>query len=105
MAEEESSFPEPVVLHADMPKEIQAVAFEKARSALSTHRIEKDQAAQLKRQFEEAYKGTWHAIVGKSFGCSVTNETGYLIFFRIGKVNILLFQSLDEEAPASGSAA
>lgn len=99
--------PDPVVVHADMPREMQEFAFEQAKSALTAHRIEKDQAAQLKRQFEATYRGTWHCVIGKNFGCSVASETGFLVFFRVGKASILLFQSLDDEAPpaAAGGAA
>ena len=99
MADDEVVFPDPVVVHADMPKEMQAFALETARSALTAHRIEKDQAAMMKRQFEATYKGTWHCVIGKNFGCSVANETGFLLFFRVGKSSILIFQSLDDEAP------
>ena len=39
-------------------------------------------------QFDKAYGGTWHCIVGRNFGCSVTHETKYLVFFKVrGEVN------------------
>eukprot|EP00929_Paragymnodinium_shiwhaense_P093624 TRINITY_DN53836_c0_g1_i1.p1 TRINITY_DN53836_c0_g1~~TRINITY_DN53836_c0_g1_i1.p1 ORF type:complete len:108 (+),score=27.39 TRINITY_DN53836_c0_g1_i1:154-477(+) len=97
--EEEVLFPDPVVLHADMPVEMQSFVFEQAREALTAHKIEKDQATAIKRKCEEEYKGTWHCVVGKSYGVSVANETGFLIFFKIGKVNFLAFQTLDEDPP------
>jgi len=33
--------------------------------------------------FDKAYGGTWHCIVGRNFGCSVTHETKYLVFFKV----------------------
>ncbi len=50
------------------------------------------------------FAGTWHCVIGKNFGCSVASETGFLLFFRVGKASILLFQSLDEEAPPAAAA-
>jgi len=33
--------------------------------------------------FDKTYGGTWHCIVGRNFGCSVTHETKYLVFFKV----------------------
>lgn len=99
------TFTRPTLLHADMPQEMQDFAFQKAFDALAAHKIEKDQAAQIKRAFEEKFSGTWHCVVGKSYGCSIANETGFVVFFRMDKSNVLLFQSLDEEAVGAPPAA
>ena len=92
------NFPKPTILHADMPQDMQDFAFQKAFEAIGAQKIEKDQAASIKRQFEEKFGGTWHCVVGRAFACSVANETGFIVFFRMDRSNVLLFQSLDEEA-------
>ena len=94
----EYNFPKPTVLHADMPQDMQDYAFQKSFESFSAHKIEKDQAATVKRAFEEKFGGTWHCVIGKSFGCSVANETGFIVFFKMERANVLLFQSLDEDA-------
>ena len=72
--------------------------------------IEKDIATALKQFFDKEDKmggifekidekgkrgGTWQAIVGKSFGSSITHETKYLFFVKIGPAYVLLFKSQD----------
>lgn len=92
------TFTQPTLMHADMPLEMQNFAFQTAFDAIGANKIEKDQAAAIKRAFEEKYRGTWHAVIGRSFAASVANETGFLVFFRMEKSNVLIFQSLDEDA-------
>ena len=52
--------------------------------------------SRFKKKFDEhaEYMGTWHCIVGKNFGCSITHETEYSIFFKVGGTSILLFKIL-----------
>jgi len=38
--------------------------------------------------FDGKYGGTWHCVVGRNFGCSVTHETKYLVFFKVGNVTV-----------------
>merc|ERR1719498_153257 len=49
----------------------------------------------MKKDFDNEYGGTWHCVVGKSFGCSITHETKYLYFFECDGHHVLLFQSLE----------
>lgn len=91
----------PVLRHADMPDNIRASVFQHAGVALAKHKIEKDIAAYVKKATETEFAGTWHCIAGENFGASVTHETSYLVFFSIGKMNFLVFQSLDDAHYAS----
>ncbi len=54
-------------------------------------------ATTLKKKFDahDTYGGTWHCIVGKNFGCSITHETMYSMFFEIRGTHFLLFKSKD----------
>ena len=61
--------------------------------ALDKYTIEKDVATSVKKAFDEKYGGTWHCVVGRNFGCSVTHETKYLLFFQMEETYILMFCS------------
>ena len=62
------------------------------------NKIDKDVATTLKKKFDahDTYGGTWHCIVGKNFGCSITHETQYSMFFEINGQHFLLFKSKDQ---------
>ena len=67
--------------------------------ALDKFSIEKDIATHMKKQFDEKHQdgdkdATWHCVVGKSFGCSITHETKYVIFFKVEQMHVLIFKSL-----------
>lgn len=79
----------------EMPEEMKNKALATMRKAMEDHKIEKDMATYMKRNFDETQGGTWHCIVGKGFGCSVAYDTQYLIFFQIGQVYALLFKSIE----------
>jgi len=64
---------------------------------LQERSIEKDVATLVKKTLDEELTGTWHVVVGESFGCSVTHETKFIAFFQIGLVYFLVFRSLDDE--------
>ena len=83
------------VLRAEMPIEMQKHAISKVSSCLSEKMIEKDIAAALKQSFDKEFKPTWQAIVGKCFGSSITHETKYLFFVKVGPAYVLLFKSQD----------
>ena len=94
--EEEKIVAEAVVITADMPDAMKDVSIATARSAMGEYSIDKDVATAIKKKFDEhaEYMGTWHCIVGKNFGCSITHETEYSIFFKVGGTSILLFKSM-----------
>ena len=55
----------------------QFAVFEAAQAAILDNKIDKDVATTLKKKFDthDTFGGTWHCIVGKNFGCSITHET------------------------------
>ena len=71
-------------------------------AALDQFQIEKDVATVVKKKFDETYGGTWHCVVGRNFGCSVTHQTKYLLFFQIDEIYVLLFCSDTPENPTAG---
>jgi len=44
-----------------------------ASSALEKYNIEKDIAAQIKKELDRRHGPTWHVVVGKNFGSYVTH--------------------------------
>jgi|MDTF01.1.fsa_nt_gb dynein light chain LC8-type len=76
---------------------LQFAVFEAAQAAIMDNKIDKDVATTLKKKFDahDTYGGTWHCIVGKNFGCSITHETQYSMFFEINGQHFLLFKSKD----------
>lgn len=59
----------------------------------------------VKRGMEGNHGGIWHVVVGQAFGCSITNQTGHVCFFKLGRPMqkpffVVAFQSLDDEANA-----
>jgi dynein light chain LC8-type len=83
------------IVKANMPEEMQESARKKINEALDSMTVEKDIATAVKKHFDEHFKPTWHCIVGKNFGCSITHDTHYLIFFKVEQHHVLLFKSLE----------
>ncbi|KAL5110571.1 Dynein light chain 1 cytoplasmic [Taenia crassiceps] len=82
-----------VIKNADMSEEMQQDAVAVAGQALEKFNIEKDIAAYIKKEFDKKHSPTWHCIVGRNFGSYVTHETQHFIYFYLGQVAILLFNS------------
>lgn len=78
---------------AQMPTDMQEVAFKTAKEALEQKSIEKDVAQEVKMHFDKEYEGTWHCICGNNFGCSITHDTLYMLFFSYNQTNFLLFKT------------
>uniref|UniRef100_A0A7S1CML1 Dynein light chain n=1 Tax=Bicosoecida sp. CB-2014 TaxID=1486930 RepID=A0A7S1CML1_9STRA len=93
--------PPPVIKHFDMPKEMVDFVVATAQEALKENKIAKDIATAIKRKCDEVHAGSWHAIVGQSYGVSLTHETTYLVFFTIGLQNFCVFKTLDDDTPIS----
>ena len=95
--EEEQVIPEAVVVTSDMPDAMKEAAIATAREAMGEYSIDKDIATAIKKKFDEhaEYMGTWHCIVGRNFGCSITHETDYSMFYKVGGTSILLFKSME----------
>ncbi|KAJ7890598.1 outer dynein arm light chain 8 [Mycena olivaceomarginata] len=65
----------------------------KNSAALEKYNIEKDIAAQIKKEFDRRHGPTWHVVVGKNFGSYVTHETKHFIYFYVGSLAILIWKS------------
>ncbi|EGB04252.1 hypothetical protein AURANDRAFT_17776, partial [Aureococcus anophagefferens] len=50
-----------------------------------------DVATDLKKNFDAAYGGTWHCVVGANYGSSITHQTKYLLFFQLDQAHVLIF--------------
>ena len=72
------------VSYTDASAELQEFAVESAKTALQKHvkgssKYYSDVAAELQSLLADKFKGTWHCIVGKSFGSMITQETGQYV--------------------------
>ena len=67
------------IVYKDVPESLEEFAINSATGAIKAfYKGEKgyykDVAETVKAEFDQAYPGTWHVIVGKSFGSFVTHE-------------------------------
>ncbi|KAF8842371.1 hypothetical protein BDN67DRAFT_965933 [Paxillus ammoniavirescens] len=85
--------PKATIKNVDMTEEMQQESVDIASAALEKYNIEKDIAAQIKKEFDKRYGPTWHVVVGKNFGSYVTHETKHFIYFYIGPLAILIWKS------------
>ncbi|KAN0088828.1 Dynein light chain type 1 domain containing protein [Tylopilus felleus] len=85
--------PKAVIKNVDMIEEMQQESIDVASAALEKYTIEKDIAAQIKKEFDKRHGATWHVVVGKNFGSYVTHETKHFIYFYIGALAILIWKS------------
>ncbi|KAF5351572.1 hypothetical protein D9758_007223 [Tetrapyrgos nigripes] len=67
--------PKAIIKNVDMSEEMQQESVDIASSALEKYNIEKDIAAQIKKEFDRKHGPTWHVVVGKNFGSYVTHAT------------------------------
>ena len=61
--------PKAIVTNVDLSEDMVDVA----SAAHEKYNIEKDIAAQIKKEFDRRHGPTWHVVVGKSFGSYVTH--------------------------------
>ncbi|CDO68156.1 hypothetical protein BN946_scf184938.g8 [Trametes cinnabarina] len=85
--------PKAIIKNVDMSDDMQQEAVDVAHAALEKYNIEKDIAAQIKKEFDKRHGPTWHVVVGKNFGSYVTHETKHFIYFYIGTLAILIWKS------------
>jgi len=52
-------------------------------------------ATYVKKKCDEEFGGTWHCCFGRNFGCSITHDTKYVLFFQVELMHVLLFKSLE----------
>lgn len=88
-----SGGPRAIVKNVDMSEDMQQESVDIASAALEKYNIEKDIAAQIKKEFDRRHGPTWHVVVGKNFGSYVTHETKHFIYFYIGSLAILIWKS------------
>eukprot|EP01039_Chlorochromonas_danica_P006545 gene6545-7219_t len=63
--------------------------------ALDKSTIEKDVATFVKKKCDEHLSGTWHCVIGRNFGCSITHDTKYVLFLQVDQLHGLIFKSLE----------
>jgi len=88
-----ASAPKAIIKNVDMSEEMQQESVDIASAALEKYNIEKDIAAQIKKEFDRRHGPTWHVVVGKNFGSYVTHETKHFIYFYVGSLAILIWKS------------
>lgn len=47
----------------------------------------------LKKEFDEKWGGNWHVVCGKSFGCYATHQSSKFVYFYVGDVAFMFFQT------------
>ncbi|CAH8482557.1 unnamed protein product [Schistosoma guineensis] len=82
-----------VIKNADMSHEMQKRALAIGMDSVRKYELEKDIADHLKKEFDTRYGPTWHCIVGRNFGSSVTHEPDSFIYFYVEKYAVLLYKS------------
>jgi dynein light chain LC8-type len=76
--ENSSTVPKAIIKNVDMGEEMQQESVDIASAALEKFNIEKDIAAQIKKEFDRRHGPTWHVVVGKNFGSYVTHGNGLI---------------------------
>eukprot|EP01088_Endostelium_zonatum_P014297 TRINITY_DN3083_c0_g1_i2.p1 TRINITY_DN3083_c0_g1~~TRINITY_DN3083_c0_g1_i2.p1 ORF type:complete len:101 (+),score=24.72 TRINITY_DN3083_c0_g1_i2:26-328(+) len=80
----------------DMSDEMKDEAIRIATEAFKTSdqgKIQERELAKIiKTAFDKRYGGTWHCVVGRSFGSFVTHESRSFVYFSILGVAVLLFK-------------
>lgn len=67
------NIPKAVIKNVDMSEEMQQEVVDISSAALERFNIEKDIAAQIKKECDRRFGPTWHVVVGKNFGSYVTH--------------------------------
>jgi dynein light chain LC8-type len=73
-----SGGPKAIIKNVDMSEEMQQESVDVASTALEKYNIEKDIAAQIKKEFDKRHGPTWHVVVGRNFGSYVTHGMSFL---------------------------
>ena len=86
LAKDNGNGPKAIIKNVDMGEEMQQEAVDIASAALEKYNIEKDIAAQIKKEFDKRHGPTWHVVVGKNFGSYVTHgESFYGAQEKVGR--------------------
>jgi len=94
--EETKKYTRTIKIHkADIPENMQEKAILRVNQAMDKFQVEKDIATSAKKKFDEEFGGTWHVVCGRNFGCSITHDTKFVLFFQIDLLHVMLFKSLE----------
>lgn len=74
-----------VIKNVDMSDELQKDTIDVAVEATKKYTVEKDIAAEIKRNMDKKFTPTWHVVVGKNFGSFVTHGL-FLLSFSNGRM-------------------
>jgi dynein light chain LC8-type len=55
--------------------------------------ITQDMATFVKKKCDEEFGGTWHCVIGRNFGCSITHDTKFVLFVQLDLMHALIFKS------------
>ncbi|CAG7853609.1 SubName: Full=Probable Dynein light chain 1, cytoplasmic {ECO:0000313/EMBL:CCA77722.1} [Serendipita indica DSM 11827] len=85
-----------VIKNVDMAEDMQHQVVAVALAGLDKFTVEKDIAAEIKKECDKKFGPTWHVVVGKNFGSYVTHagaETKHFIYFYISNIAFLIWKS------------
>ncbi|THD24281.1 Dynein light chain cytoplasmic [Fasciola hepatica] len=86
-----------LVKYSEMGQQQQQEAVDCCAAALERFEDNQEVAKYIKHEFDRRYGGTWHCVVGKTFGCYVSHIPNSFIYFILNKKAILLFQAKGAE--------
>jgi len=98
MASSESTLGPVKVNYTELHENDQNAVIEIAVNAMKTQEkserpvYHKDIAQIVKQQLDTIKGGTWHVIVGSSFGCFVSHECKTMLHFFIGNIAFLIWK-------------
>mgnify|MGYP003385962228 CR=1 FL=1 len=49
----------------------------------------------IKKKCDEELSGTWHVVIGRNFGCSITHDSKFVVFVQVDLMHALVFKSRD----------
>lgn len=81
------------VKDTDMPEDLVEKIIGWARMAFEECHIEKDIATAIKQEADSQLGPTWHCVVGRNFGSSVSSASGGHLCFYLGHVAVLVFKA------------
>lgn len=82
------------VIFSDFEREIEEKIIDYLEQQGLLKESQSNIAERIKNHFDKNFGKTWHCIVGKIFGASITFERKNCIYFSEGELNILLFKVL-----------
>lgn len=81
------------IRQTDMEDHVKHDAIRVIMNAFKAHKVEREIAHYIKKEFDKLHGGVWHCIVGRNFGSLVSHEASYFLYMYVGSVAILLFRT------------